>query len=875
MRITALEVDGFGVWTGLKLEGLSEGLNVFYGPNEAGKTTLMQFVRSVLYGFSADRRRYLPPAQGGKPGGTLELAVPSGRFQVTRHAGDGGAEPQGELAILAADGTRQGEHLLKTFLSNVDEPIFNNVFAVGLEELQELRTLNDTEAAALLYNLSAGLDRVSLVEVMQELRASRNRLLDAAGGPCQVLQLLSEREKLLAEIEDLQTLTGRYARLAGERRQADREAARLGEETAELAYQCRVIEIAISLRERWQKRQTIDRQIASMGAAERVPEGAVERLDALNTALEERRVPCRRVQAPTRPPSRRGAGAPGKREPFLSRPADRGPGRAGGLDWQIGNANPRTGNGDFRCPDEAGGPVRAIRPGPGWISGNFRPLACRAAPPCGGHAAHGQAAGRGEAGRPRRAGNGALAWREGPVGLVRAQRARSCGGHGPNRQPRGAIAPPRADRPAPGAARPPAERIGGQEPGFDRSGNAVARGACWFGQRACDRFDPRALAHPGRGLLDAFLGCDGLAAYDPGLRGCRGSDAGQVPARTIEPAAAGRPSEAARNAPASDQAGRRGARGTRQTVAPRRRPDCFAAGGGRAGTGGTRRDRPLGCQASGHPGGDRGRHRPAQQAETELAEDQRRWREAVSAAGLPKGLVPKQVREMAACADSVRETRERLARRREELDQRTRELEGVTGRIAQLVRDAGVDIGQETPVEQLRTLTQQVSQQESRIHRRQEIRRELREIRRKQAKLEAATSRLKRDRRALLEGAGVKDEQELRQRAAQQARTASLCQERENLQREIEAAIAGHCPEETVGQQMEGDPVALESRRSQLEKRRQACEIQAQQRFEKRGQFNEQMKVLAENRTPGVKQLELAMLETRWTKFSSDGGCWP
>ena len=51
MKITGLEVDGFGVWSGLKLDPLSEGLNVFFGPNEAGKTTLMQFVRSVLYGF--------------------------------------------------------------------------------------------------------------------------------------------------------------------------------------------------------------------------------------------------------------------------------------------------------------------------------------------------------------------------------------------------------------------------------------------------------------------------------------------------------------------------------------------------------------------------------------------------------------------------------------------------------------------------------------------------------------------------------------------------------------------------------------------------------------------------------------------------------
>ena len=65
MRITDLEVEGFGVWSGLRIEKLGEALNVLYGPNEAGKTTLLQFLRSMFYGFSPPRRRYLPPVHGG------------------------------------------------------------------------------------------------------------------------------------------------------------------------------------------------------------------------------------------------------------------------------------------------------------------------------------------------------------------------------------------------------------------------------------------------------------------------------------------------------------------------------------------------------------------------------------------------------------------------------------------------------------------------------------------------------------------------------------------------------------------------------------------------------------------------------------------
>src|SRR5208282_3802036 len=135
MKLLALEIEGYGVWSGLKFQRMSEHLNVVYGPNEAGKSTVLQFIRSVLYGFSPERRRYLPPLHGGRPGGRLEVAGPAGAFQIDRH-GDAGQEPDGEqLVITAADGTRQGEHMLRLFLSNLDEPVFNNVFAIGLREI--------------------------------------------------------------------------------------------------------------------------------------------------------------------------------------------------------------------------------------------------------------------------------------------------------------------------------------------------------------------------------------------------------------------------------------------------------------------------------------------------------------------------------------------------------------------------------------------------------------------------------------------------------------------------------------------------------------------------------------------------------------------
>lgn len=85
MRIKSIDIDGFGVWHGLTLDDLSDHATVIYGPNEAGKTTLMQFVRAMLYGFTPERRkRYLPPVNGGQPGGRMKIANEFGAFTIGR-----------------------------------------------------------------------------------------------------------------------------------------------------------------------------------------------------------------------------------------------------------------------------------------------------------------------------------------------------------------------------------------------------------------------------------------------------------------------------------------------------------------------------------------------------------------------------------------------------------------------------------------------------------------------------------------------------------------------------------------------------------------------------------------------------------------------
>ena len=120
VKIKEVQVDGFGVWKGLKVQELSEDITVFCGQNEAGKTTLMQFIRSMMFGFSPDRLdKYTPPVYGGLAGGTCDLVTATGTYEVQRHVDPNRhSDPIGDLTVIDGhDGAVDGTAKLSSVLS--------------------------------------------------------------------------------------------------------------------------------------------------------------------------------------------------------------------------------------------------------------------------------------------------------------------------------------------------------------------------------------------------------------------------------------------------------------------------------------------------------------------------------------------------------------------------------------------------------------------------------------------------------------------------------------------------------------------------------------------------------------------------------------
>jgi uncharacterized protein YhaN len=285
VRFRRLTIDQFGVWQSLELGPFDDGLNVLYGANETGKSTLLEFIRGLMFGFDAAKcQRFAPIDTNASWGGSAILSTAAGDIQFARRGSDGRGNLEPELRNLEGL-PLPTDHLSRSF-GSVDETIFERVFAIGLRELQELATLDDTEAAAALYRLTTGVDRISLAEVVQELAVSRERLLPSDDRVGRVGDLLAQRDQLRAELQSLGQSTEAYAAALAERRRLDRELSAADAEQSSLSADKQLVETALRMSSVWQDRLRTQQELTALGPQQSIPDELLRSLETARRRLE-------------------------------------------------------------------------------------------------------------------------------------------------------------------------------------------------------------------------------------------------------------------------------------------------------------------------------------------------------------------------------------------------------------------------------------------------------------------------------------------------------------------------------------------------------------------------------------------------------------
>ncbi len=869
MKLTDLRVDGFGIWSGISLNQLSEQLTVFYGPNEAGKTTLLQFIRTVLYGFSTERRgRYLPPVHGGRPGGHLGLQGPLGRYFVERHTSlTDPATALGEVSVTTPDGGSFGGGALSTLLSNVDEAIFNNVFAVGLRELQELNTIDDTAAADLLYKLTSGLDRVSLVDVMRELVASRHRLLSGDDTPSQITTLLKQRDRLLNEIDDLASLERRWSRLTEQRYALDAEAVELSRRAQDLEQYGRLLDVTIQVHPSWLKRAKLKQEIDGFGPLQELPEGAVDKLDAIVGRIKDQKRRTEEIVTERERLKKEIASVPVKQTlcdsaakielyqeqlPWI-RQLDE---QCKRIALEISNLRSELGQqwGDIQLPE---GVSREKLP---EVTKKTLASVIPASKQV-----------RREASRIKLASRDAEAARNDLADIE--QRVTGILGD-------------REDEDLAPAIEKASQRVQQIRRRIHLEERIDAMGR----QRTELRIATRELDDAGLlpmpklvglgaafifGVMMVLMGLGGALMYEtPGalawsVLGVMCIGAAILAKQVLEKSHSS--ITASTEVQLEQLEAQLAAADHEREELDRKLPRGGGALDRRLQTAQAELEQleelvPL--EAQRHAVRDR-----LQQAESRLAKAQgaakearHKWRTSLKAAGLPEILTPEHVRVLARRSAELAVIRTRVNSLQQEHDQRQKELAQIGARIVELFQQAEITPASKDPQQQLKQLATALAEAQGHIARRDGLRANDRTLRKESRKLARRIDDLQRRRRALLVSCGVKNDLQLRERAAFLEEAARLTRIHDELAHQIAALVRPHFSEEQVAAELANKETTLAARREDVAAHQNAAQSRLADVYQQRGEIAHELKTLVEDRRLAQAQLELSGVERQLSK---------
>jgi uncharacterized protein YhaN len=281
MQIREIHIEGFGIFHDKQVTGLNAGLNVIYGENEAGKTTLIEFIRRILFEIPRKSKGFnsYPPLNGGRHGGSLKCLLASNEgVLVTRTLSDKNA-----VDISPSIGGLKGQPALDSILSHASENIFKNIFAFTLDELQSFDSLEGDEIKNRIYGAELGLGEVSLKQVEKTLNDPADEIFLPRGKKTKTNLLLNEIKAIEKEIRTIQNQSEEYDRLT-QLLESSLKAQRPRQVQIEsLEAQKRNLETRRDLYQTVREMRAIESELHDLGTVVEFPETGLQVLDGLTS----------------------------------------------------------------------------------------------------------------------------------------------------------------------------------------------------------------------------------------------------------------------------------------------------------------------------------------------------------------------------------------------------------------------------------------------------------------------------------------------------------------------------------------------------------------------------------------------------------------
>lgn len=256
MKLLDVRAQNYGVFKQRHLDFGNANVVLVHGPNEAGKSTLLQLLRELLFGFPHSS----PYAFDGAGAMNVEatcLLRDQQRLQFARRKGRG-VTVQGRLE---PSGEEVNDEALARLLGHATAPLYNHLFAFSLTELaageDSLKSAGLTDAV-----FGGGLGGLSnLQRVRKELRREHEELFKASARNPPINQLASQIKEAKKQLQGVVVKPREYLDQAQafDRHQADLKS--LQEQQRDKSAQLAHLERLLRAWEPWCQRATAQREL--------------------------------------------------------------------------------------------------------------------------------------------------------------------------------------------------------------------------------------------------------------------------------------------------------------------------------------------------------------------------------------------------------------------------------------------------------------------------------------------------------------------------------------------------------------------------------------------------------------------------------------
>lgn len=284
MRIEQLQIGGFGRLQQREIR-LQAGVTVLYGRNEAGKSTTLQFIRAMLFGIPgrANPAERYEPVQGGQHGGVLTAYDREGaRWMIRRYAAGGELQGRSEklgITVSHPDGRTEEatqEELERRLLGGISRSMFRQLFAVSLDELQELGALQSEEMSSYLFHAGMG-GGGEIMRAERKLIQEAEKLYKPRGKVQEAAKILQQIERLERERVESRSFLPRYNENLAALELAEQKLIQLEEARTEAGSRLALLRKAADIRELWLKWREARLELAGLPVIGTFPENGMAR----------------------------------------------------------------------------------------------------------------------------------------------------------------------------------------------------------------------------------------------------------------------------------------------------------------------------------------------------------------------------------------------------------------------------------------------------------------------------------------------------------------------------------------------------------------------------------------------------------------------